>query len=81
MAFGSPTGDADGEPRVMAENRDDDARRGVDEIARYRLAAEETLEQLEWCVQYLHRIQKSRIAEVIDKNRRSIRREMSPARG
>jgi len=60
----------------MAEKRDDDARRGDDEIARYRLAAEETLEQLEWCVQYLHRIHKSRIADVIDKNRRSIRREM-----
>jgi hypothetical protein len=62
----------------MAENRDDDARRDDDEIARYRLAAEETLEQLEWCVQYLHRIHKSRIADVIDKNRRSIRREMRP---
>jgi hypothetical protein len=65
----------------MAENRDDDARRREEEIARYRLAAEETLEQLEWCVQYLHRIHKSRIADVIDKNRRSIRREMSPTRG
>ena len=65
----------------MAENRDDDARRGDDEIARYRRAAEETLEQLEWCVQYLHRIHKSRIADVIDKNRRTIRREMRPTGG
>jgi hypothetical protein len=65
----------------MAENTDDDARRREEEIARYRLAAEETLEQLEWCVQYLHRIHKSRIAEVIDKNRRSIRREMSTTGG
>jgi hypothetical protein len=65
----------------MAENRDDDARRREEEIARYRLAAEETLDQLEWCVQYLHRIRKRRIAEVIDKNRRSIRREMRPTGG
>jgi hypothetical protein len=65
----------------MTENRDDDARRREEEIARYRLAAEETLDQLEWCVQYLHRIRKSRIAEAIDKNRRSIRREMSPTGG
>jgi len=65
----------------MTENTGDDARRREEEIARYRLAAEETLDQLEWCVQYLHRIRKSRIAEVIDKNRRSIRREMRPTGG
>jgi hypothetical protein len=61
----------------MAEDNDDEeARRREQEIARYRLAAEETLEQLEWCVNYLHRIRKRRIAEVIDKNRRRIRRRM-----
>lgn len=61
----------------MVEVRDDeDARRRDDEINRYRLAAEETLEQLEWCVNYLHRVRKSHIADVIDKNRRQIRRQM-----
>lgn len=50
-------------------------------IARYRLAAEETLEQLDWCVNYLHRTRRSQIAEVIDKNRRHIRRQMSRAGG
>jgi hypothetical protein len=61
----------------MAEDEgDDEARQREQEIARYRLAAEQTLEQLEWCVNYLHRIRKSRIAEVIDKNRRRIRRQM-----
>ena len=66
----------------MAENRDDDgARRREEATARYRLAADETLEQLAWCVQYLHRIHKSRIADVIDKNRRTIRREMRPTGG
>ena len=66
----------------MAEHDDDDeARRREGEIERYRRAAEETLEQLEWCVNYLHRIRKSRIAEVVDKNRRHIRRRMSSIGG
>jgi hypothetical protein len=65
----------------MAGDKDDDARRRGEEIARYRLAAEETLEQLEWCVNYLHRTRKPRIAEVIDNNRRHIRRQMSPNGG
>jgi hypothetical protein len=61
----------------MAEDKNDDkARSREQEIDRYRLAAEETLEQLEWCVNYLHRIRKYRIAEAIDKNRRNIRRRM-----
>jgi len=61
----------------MAEDQEDDeSARREEEIARYRLAAEETLEQLEWCVNYLHRIRKSRIAEAINKNRRQIQRVM-----
>jgi hypothetical protein len=66
----------------MAEDNDDDeARRRDQEIARYRLAAEETLEQLAWCVNYLHRIRKNRIAAVIDNNRRRIRRQMRATGG
>jgi hypothetical protein len=66
----------------MAEDKNDDkARSREQEIARYRLAAEETLEQLEWCVNYLHRIRKDRIAEALNKNRRSIRRRMSGTGG
>jgi hypothetical protein len=52
---------------MAKDNDDDEARRRAHEIARYRLAAEETLEQLKWCVNYLNRIRKRRIAEVIDK--------------
>jgi hypothetical protein len=52
----------------MAKDNDrDEARWRAHEIARYRLAAEQTLEQLKWCVNYLNRIRKRRIAEVIDK--------------
>lgn len=65
----------------MARDKDADARRRTDESTRYRRAAEETLEQLEWVVSYLHRIGKSRIADVIDKNRRHIRRQMSGPEG
>lgn len=43
------------------------------QIAPDRLAAEHTLEQLELCVNYLRRIGKRRIAQVIDNNRRFIR--------
>jgi hypothetical protein len=65
----------------MAQKNDDDRRGLEDEIARQRLAAEQALGQLEWCVAYLHRIRESRIAEVIDRNRRHIRRQMGQSGG
>jgi hypothetical protein len=75
-----PAVDATRGPRNIAETRDDaEVREREDEIARYRRAAEETLGQLAWCVNYLHRIRKGRIAELIDANCRHIRREMSGA--
>ena len=46
------------------------------EVERYRKAANEALHQLEWCVNYLHRIRKPEIAESIDKNRRFIEDRM-----
>ena len=46
------------------------------EAERYRRAAEQTLEQLDWCVDYFHRIRKRQIAELIAKNRTSIRKRM-----
>jgi hypothetical protein len=47
-----------------------------EETDRYRRAAEETLDQLDWCVDYLYRIRKPAIAETIAKNRSMIRRRM-----
>jgi hypothetical protein len=47
-----------------------------DEAERYRLAAEETLDQLDWCVKYLYKIHKPRIARVIEQNERTIRARM-----
>ena len=40
---------------------------------RYREAAEATLEQLDWCIGYLHRIRKSALAEALARNRSEIR--------
>lgn len=47
-----------------------------DEVARYREAARMTLEQLEWCVNYLHRIRKTQIARALDANRSAITRQL-----
>jgi hypothetical protein len=61
----------------MARNGEDDLRARSEEVERYRLAAEETLNQLSWCVNYLYSIRKGRIAQVIEKNRKTIQREIS----
>jgi hypothetical protein len=47
------------------------------DAASYRRAAEETLEQLDWCVNYLYRIRKTQIADVLGKNRSAIRRQLN----
>ena len=46
------------------------------EVTRYRRAAEETLDQLEWCINALYRLGKPRIADAVAANHRSIRRRM-----
>jgi hypothetical protein len=48
-----------------------------DEADRYRQAAEHTLDQLDWTVDYLHRIRKTDVARALGKNGSSIRRRMS----
>ena len=47
-----------------------------EQAARYRRAAEETLDQLDWCVNYLYRIRKPGIAQAIARNRSTIRRRI-----
>jgi hypothetical protein len=42
------------------------------ETRRYRKAAGAALEQLDWCVSYLHRIQRRKIAEALRRNRTTI---------
>jgi hypothetical protein len=46
------------------------------EVERYRVAAEDALQQLDWTIGYLHGIRKTDISKALSKNRHSIRRSM-----
>lgn len=46
------------------------------EAERYRQAADDALQQLEWCIGYLHGIRKPRISGALARNRRVIRRQL-----
>ena len=46
------------------------------EAKRYRVAAEAALDQLDWCIAYLHRIRKSPIATAVARNQSEIRRRL-----
>jgi hypothetical protein len=47
-----------------------------DDGQRYRQAAEDALEQLDWCIGYLHGIRKGRISQQLARNRAYIRRNL-----
>ena len=55
-------------------SRTHDANR--DDVEKYRRAAEETLDQVDWCIGYLYRIRKPDIARALERNRSTIRRRM-----
>jgi hypothetical protein len=54
--------------------RDDGDRR--EELDRYRQAAEDALQQLDWCIGYLHGIHKTNISRALAKNRTQIRTQL-----
>jgi hypothetical protein len=59
--------------------RDDNKRNGdgsSDETERYRRAAEDALQQLDWAIGYLHGIRKTDISKALAKNRSYIRRRL-----
>ena len=60
--------------RHDTRSRTHDATR--DDVERYRRAAEETLNQVDWCIGYLYRIRKPDIARALERNRSAIRRRM-----
>jgi hypothetical protein len=60
----------------MARDSDTTDRRQA-EAERYRAAAEAALEQLDWCIAYLHRIRKSPIAAALARNRSEIRKRLA----
>jgi hypothetical protein len=43
---------------------------------RYRQAAEDALQQLDWCIGYLHGIRKAKISRQLARNRAFIRRHL-----
>ncbi len=43
---------------------------------RYRRAAEDALQQLDWCIGYLHGIRKTKISSALARNRRSIQHNL-----
>lgn len=43
------------------------------EAQRYRRAAEDALQQLDWCIGYLHGIRKTKISNALSRNRSHIR--------
>jgi hypothetical protein len=66
----------------MAERSDADERPDAGESAkekeanRYRKAAEDALQQLDWCIGYLHGIHKVDVSRALAKNRSFIRRNL-----
>jgi hypothetical protein len=54
--------------------QDDDGR--DEELKRYRQAAEDALQQLDWCIGYLHGIKKVEISRALAKNRSHIRTQL-----
>jgi hypothetical protein len=46
------------------------------DLERYRQAAEDALQQLDWCIGYLHGIRKTEISRALAKNRSQIRTQL-----
>jgi hypothetical protein len=47
-----------------------------DETDRYRQAAQDALEQLDWCIGYLHGIHKTKISSQLARNRAHIKQHL-----
>jgi len=61
------------DPNDMAGNENVDE---MDDVERYRRAAEDALQQLDWCIGYLHGIRKVGISRALAENRSYIREEL-----
>jgi len=48
----------------------------MEEVERYRSAAEDALQQLDWAIGYLHGIRKTDISKALAKNRSYIRKHL-----
>jgi hypothetical protein len=65
-----------GETTIKSEEREKAMDRDEEAAARYRRAAQLALGQLEWCVEYLRRIHKNRLARQLAKNHAAISRRL-----
>jgi hypothetical protein len=59
--------------RKAEKERTEDTDDRPDELERYRQAAEDALQQLDWCIGYLHGIRKVEVSRALAKNRTQIR--------
>jgi hypothetical protein len=57
-------------------SQNDDDKVSREEMERYREAAEDLMQQLDWAIGYLHGIKKSEVSAVLAKNRSYIRRRL-----
>ena len=60
----------------MARNKKSDEASRTQEADRYRMAAEDALQQLDWAIGYLHGIRKVPLSRALAKNRSFIRRRL-----
>jgi hypothetical protein len=58
------------------DNNQQEKDRQEKEVERYRQAAEDALQQLDWCIGYLHGIRKVGISRALAKNRSHIRSQL-----
>jgi hypothetical protein len=61
---------------AATSNKDSSNNDRSEELERYRSAAEDALQQLDWCIGYLHGIRKTDISRALAKNRAQIRTQM-----
>ena len=60
----------------MARRDDDEDETRDDELDRYRRAADDALQQLDWCIGYLHGSRKIGSSRALAKNRSHIRTQL-----
>jgi hypothetical protein len=58
----------------MATRQENESR--DEELERYRRAADDALQQLDWCIGYLHGIKKVQLSRALAKNRSFIRAQL-----
>jgi len=62
--------------RSQDARQDGQVRELEDEVDRYRRASEDALQQLDWCIGYLHGCGKTRLAQGLATNRSHVRQRL-----